>query len=77
MRWFVPVRSVVMTLTMARPQWGDEMEMFSYFATDKVDDWWTKWGSLLARDTGRPEVPVTPTVEVSVSSGQYRSTFVY
>ncbi|KAJ7220572.1 hypothetical protein GGX14DRAFT_354471 [Mycena pura] len=57
--------------------WGDEMEMFSYFATDKVDDWWTKWGSLLARDTGRPEVPVTPTVEVSVSSGQYRSTFVY
>ncbi|KAJ7054122.1 hypothetical protein C8F01DRAFT_1163981 [Mycena amicta] len=56
--------------------WGDEMEMFSHFATDRVDDWWTKWGSLLARDTGKPDVPVTPTVEVSVSSGQ-RSTYVY
>jgi len=60
-----------------REMWGDEMEMFSYFSTEKVDDWWTKWGSLLARDTGKPEVPMTPTVEVSVSSGQQRSTFVY
>jgi len=60
-----------------REMWGDEMDMFSYFATDNVDDWWTKWGSLLARDTGKPEVPMTPTVEVSVSSGQQRSTFVY
>ncbi|KAJ7489334.1 hypothetical protein FB451DRAFT_1224554 [Mycena latifolia] len=60
-----------------REMWGDEMEMFSYFSTEVVDDWWTKWGSLLARDTGKPEVPLTPTVEVSVSSGQRRSTFVY
>lgn len=67
-------------------QWGDEMEMFSYFATEKVDDWWTKWGSLLARDRdqvagagkgGEVVPPVTPTVEVNVSSGQRRSTFVY
>ncbi|KAJ7750389.1 hypothetical protein DFH07DRAFT_827541 [Mycena maculata] len=57
--------------------WGDELELFSYFATEKVDDWWTKWGSLLARDTGKPEVPLTPTVEVSISSGHRRSTFVY
>ncbi|KAJ7182746.1 hypothetical protein C8R43DRAFT_1054725 [Mycena crocata] len=60
-----------------REMWGDEMEIFSYFSTEKVDDWWTKWGSLLARDTGKPEVPMTPTVEVSISSGQQRSTFVY
>ncbi|KAJ7705437.1 hypothetical protein B0H17DRAFT_1037955 [Mycena rosella] len=60
-----------------REMWGEEMEMFSYFATEKVDDWWTKWGSLLARDTGKPEVPMSPTVEVNVSSGQQRSTFVY
>ncbi|KAJ6611200.1 hypothetical protein B0H10DRAFT_1810063 [Mycena sp. CBHHK59/15] len=58
-----------------REMWGDEMEMFSYFATEQVEDWWTKWGSLLARDSGGGNVPMTPTVEVSVSSGQQRSAF--
>ncbi|KAF8201236.1 hypothetical protein K438DRAFT_1821660 [Mycena galopus ATCC 62051] len=32
-----------------RIMWGDEMEMFSYFSTEKVEDWWTKWGALLER----------------------------
>ncbi|KAJ7176717.1 hypothetical protein C8R46DRAFT_1213302 [Mycena filopes] len=60
--------------------WGDEMEMFSHSSTEAVEDWWTKWGSLLARDTDTGKVeglPMTPTVEVNVSSGQQRSTFVY
>ncbi|KAF7324616.1 FAD-binding-3 domain-containing protein [Mycena kentingensis (nom. inval.)] len=63
--------------TRFREMWGDEMEMFSYFATERVDDWWTKWGSLLARNTGKPDVPLTPTVEVSISSGSPLSAVVY
>ncbi|KAG6831553.1 hypothetical protein H0H92_009472 [Tricholoma furcatifolium] len=31
--------------------WGDEMELFGYDATEKVEDWWTKWGPLLAHDS--------------------------
>jgi hypothetical protein len=26
------------------------MEMFSYNSTEKVADWWTKWGWLLVRE---------------------------
>ncbi|KAJ7100673.1 hypothetical protein B0H15DRAFT_816951 [Mycena belliarum] len=66
-----------------RAMWGDEMEMFSYFSTEVVDDWWTKWGALLARHTdpdaqssGKLEVPLSPTVQVSVSNGR-RSAYVY
>ncbi|KAJ7883432.1 hypothetical protein B0H14DRAFT_3432887 [Mycena olivaceomarginata] len=33
-----------------REMWGDEMEMFSYNSTEKVADWWTKWGWLLVRE---------------------------
>ncbi|KAJ6551338.1 hypothetical protein B0H19DRAFT_1157254 [Mycena capillaripes] len=56
-----------------REMWGDELELFAYHATEKVDDWWTKWGALLL---ARDEVPITP-VQVNVSSGQQRCTYVY
>jgi len=51
-----------------REMWGDEMEMFEYDAKEKVDDWWTKWGGLLARPRGDSEAPppATPTVHVSI-----------
>ncbi|KAJ6504114.1 hypothetical protein C8R47DRAFT_1104293 [Mycena vitilis] len=55
-----------------REMWGDEVDMFSYSATEKGDDWWTKWGGLLAQRES-DEVPLKPTpVEVNVSSGPQR-----
>ncbi|KAF7369112.1 FAD-binding-3 domain-containing protein [Mycena venus] len=57
--------------------WGDEMEMFSYFSTEKVEDWWTKWGSLLARGEGSDKdgirTPISPSVEVNISNGPTRT----
>jgi len=29
--------------------WGDEIDLFVYDASEKVEDWWTKWGPLLTR----------------------------
>ncbi|KAK7052232.1 FAD-binding-3 domain-containing protein [Favolaschia claudopus] len=57
-----------------KQMWGDEMEMFSYFSTEKVEDWWTKWGSLLAGSSEKDGVktPVSPSVEVSISNGPSR-----
>ncbi|KAJ7768241.1 hypothetical protein B0H16DRAFT_1452984 [Mycena metata] len=73
--------------TRFREMWGDEMEMFSHSSTEAVEDWWAKWGSLLARDMardtatgpapGKSELPPTPTVQVNVSTGQQRSMIVY
>nr|GAT57011.1 predicted protein [Mycena chlorophos] len=63
--------------TRFREMWGDEMEMFSYFSTEVVADWWTKWGSLLARNTDKEEMPTRPSLEVSVSSSGPRATCVY
>ncbi|KAJ7040676.1 hypothetical protein C8F04DRAFT_188589 [Mycena alexandri] len=73
--------------TRFREMWGDEMEMFCHSSTEAVEDWWAKWGSLLARDMARDtatgaapaksEVPSTPTMQVNVSTGQQRSMIVY
>ncbi|KAF9465928.1 hypothetical protein BDZ94DRAFT_1252593 [Collybia nuda] len=30
--------------------WGDELDLFVYDASEKVEDWWTKWGPLLVRE---------------------------
>lgn len=30
--------------------WGDELDLFDYDASEKVEDWWTKWGPLLVRE---------------------------
>jgi len=48
--------------------WGDELAFFTYDAMETVQDWWTKWGAVLTRETGG--VPTTPILEVSVSSGE-------
>lgn len=46
--------------------WGDEVELFMYDAVEKVEDWWTKWGSLLER--GSPSgVVQARSLEVSIS----------
>lgn len=51
--------------------WGDEIEMFNYDATEKVEDWWTKWGSFLER--GRTNgIPAPPSIQVSVSQDALR-----
>ncbi|KAF8994015.1 hypothetical protein BDQ17DRAFT_1431283 [Cyathus striatus] len=31
--------------------WGDELALLAYDATDTVEDWWTKWGSMLKRQS--------------------------
>ncbi|KAG6865455.1 hypothetical protein C0991_002378 [Blastosporella zonata] len=46
--------------------WGDEMDLFMYDATEKVEDWWTKWGPLLIR--GNPNRrSLGPSLQVSIS----------
>ncbi|KAG6911039.1 hypothetical protein DXG01_005455 [Tephrocybe rancida] len=47
--------------------WGEEMDLFRYDATEKVEDWWTKWGSLLVR--GNPNRRrLGPGLQVSISN---------
>ncbi|KAF5381767.1 hypothetical protein D9615_005435 [Tricholomella constricta] len=49
-----------------REIWGDEMDLFMYDASEKVDDWWTKWGPLLIRGNSNRQ-SVMPSLQVSVS----------
>ncbi|CAK5274187.1 unnamed protein product [Mycena citricolor] len=54
--------------------WGDEIHMFSYSSTESVQDWFSKWGGLaLAPKSGKLD-PISPTVEVNISSGHPRPT---
>jgi len=46
--------------------WGDEMDLVMYNASENVEDWWTKWGPVLAR--GNPNRrSLAPSLEVSIS----------
>ena len=35
--------------TMFRTVWGGELTMYTHDATEKVDDWWAQWGTLISR----------------------------
>ncbi|EAU86707.2 hypothetical protein CC1G_06468 [Coprinopsis cinerea okayama7 len=49
--------------------WGDELDICSYDAAEKVEDWWTQWGSYFDRSNERRKSIDLPTlVQVSVSS---------
>lgn len=50
----------------ARAIWGSELELFAYDASEIVEDWWTKWGPLLARASPNGQ-PVSPNLQVSIS----------
>ncbi|RDB26714.1 3-hydroxybenzoate 6-hydroxylase 1 [Hypsizygus marmoreus] len=45
--------------------WGDEMDLFVYDATEKAEDWWTKWGPLLRGNPNRQSMG--PSLQVSIS----------
>ncbi|KAF8066743.1 hypothetical protein FPV67DRAFT_1364383, partial [Lyophyllum atratum] len=46
--------------------WGDEMHLLMYDASEKVEDWWTKWGPVLVR--GNPNRrSMAPSLQVSIS----------
>ncbi|KAG5652553.1 hypothetical protein H0H81_004614 [Sphagnurus paluster] len=48
-----------------RAIWGDEMDLFMYDASEKVEDWWTKWEALLVR--GNPNRrSMVPSLQVSI-----------
>ncbi|TFK37090.1 hypothetical protein BDQ12DRAFT_685787 [Crucibulum laeve] len=49
-----------------REVWGKEIAIYSYDATEQVDDWWTKWGSMLVRGSTNGASHST-NVEVSIS----------
>ncbi|KAG6833144.1 hypothetical protein H0H87_010858 [Tephrocybe sp. NHM501043] len=52
--------------TIFKVIWGDEMDLFMFDATEKVEDWWTKWGPLLIR--GNPHRrSLGPSLQVSIS----------
>ncbi|KAI3604959.1 FAD/NAD(P)-binding domain-containing protein [Moniliophthora roreri] len=52
--------------------WGEELKFYPFDASEKADDWWTKWGALVSRQNSRNGAnfftPPTPTVEVSISN---------
>lgn len=55
--------------TSFRQVWGDELDLYAYDATEKVDDWWTKWGSFISEPRrNSTATPPTPTVQVSISN---------
>ncbi|KAF8154612.1 hypothetical protein B0H34DRAFT_783758 [Crassisporium funariophilum] len=45
--------------------WGNELILFALDATEKVDDWWGQWGSLIVRSPP-DRSSVMPSVEISV-----------
>jgi salicylate hydroxylase len=49
-----------------KEMWGDELDLFAYDASEKVEDWWTKWGPLLVRE-GPNRRSMVPNVQVSIS----------
>jgi len=32
-----------------RSVWGNELALYAYDATEQVDDWWGRWGTLISR----------------------------
>uniref|UniRef100_A0A0W0FSV0 FAD-binding domain-containing protein n=1 Tax=Moniliophthora roreri TaxID=221103 RepID=A0A0W0FSV0_MONRR len=50
--------------------WGEELKFYPFDASEKADDWWTKWGALVSRQNSRNGAnfftPPTPTVEAPV-----------
>ncbi|GLB41019.1 putative FAD binding domain containing protein [Lyophyllum shimeji] len=49
--------------------WGDEMDLVMYDASEKVEDWWTKWGPVLVRENPNRR-SMAPSLEVSISKGR-------
>ena len=57
-------RNVILRQTMAygdwdhmdeatfRAVWGNELTLFAHDASDKVEDWWGQWGSLVMQGDG-------------------------
>lgn len=35
-----------------RAVWGNELTLFAHDASDKVEDWWGQWGSLVMQGDG-------------------------
>lgn len=46
--------------------WGEELDILCHDASEKVDDWWTKWGALLERESASG-IPFSRKLEVSIS----------
>jgi salicylate hydroxylase len=49
---------------------GDHLISFAYDACEAVDDWWTKWGSFLARDDDKQQLSSKPALQVWISREQ-------
>ncbi|CAA7263407.1 unnamed protein product [Cyclocybe aegerita] len=44
-----------------RAVWGNELSLYVHDARERVDDWWTQWGSLISREQRRERVSSEPT----------------
>jgi salicylate hydroxylase len=58
-----------------RTIWGEELAMYAHDATEHVDDWWMRWGTLISRkgikdeESGPTTTPMIPGLHrVSISS---------
>jgi len=63
-----------------RSIWGEELTMYAHDATERVDDWWVRWGTLISRKGIKDEekessptaTPMIPGLHrVSISSTTY------
>ena len=66
--------------TAFRSVWGEELAMYAHDATEHVDDWWARWGTLISRKGMKDEeeesnptaMPIIPGLHrVSTSSSTY------
>ncbi|PPQ79021.1 hypothetical protein CVT25_002330 [Psilocybe cyanescens] len=44
--------------------WGQELDVYTHDATDQVDDWWTKWGSMMSKKPQHSDHDAAPTTSI-------------
>ncbi|KDR66463.1 hypothetical protein GALMADRAFT_259251 [Galerina marginata CBS 339.88] len=63
--------------SLFRAVWGNELDMYAHDATEKVDDWWQQWGSMIAvkKDTKRHQPSPSPEASSNLIPGLHRVSF--
>ncbi|KAF8153369.1 hypothetical protein B0H34DRAFT_800578 [Crassisporium funariophilum] len=56
-----------------RAVWGNELILYAHDATEKVDDWWGQWGSMIVGEETPIRSATVAGLEVSVSKGDVLS----
>ncbi|KIM36273.1 hypothetical protein M413DRAFT_31860 [Hebeloma cylindrosporum] len=57
-----------------RSVWGNELELYTHDATERVDDWWAQWGTLISHKGIKREEESSPIATPSIP-GLHRVSF--